>query len=217
MPERLGSPREGKGRKDNNDVQGERKSWYDQYEKYIRKTALIIAIFLLYLVLSKADQTYTNLGTDKNSMLMLYLVAVLVSYYIGGTPTILKTTAIIGVVLCFMPVFFQTTPQHITREVISFVRPVTPPRDLEWMSREIKPTSERIVRVYNGDKFVYKAPLGFWIVEEGGPKHFHNPSLQPGEVRSFNFYDLPVEGREIKIQTGEEKTPFWMDFKITKG
>lgn len=94
--------------------------------------------------------------------------------------------------------------------------PVAPPNE-GWMAREIKPTPEKVIRIYNGDKFVYKAPFGFWILEEGGPKHFHNPSMQQGEIRSFNFYDLPPEGREIKIQTEEKKAPFWMDFKIIRG
>lgn len=193
------------------------KSLYRQYEGALKKAAIVIAIVLLYQVLSSTDQAYTSLATDKNSMLKLFWAAVFIGYSIGGTPTALKTIAITGIALLIIPVFFQTSPQQMVRKTVSIISPSAPPRDLEWMSREIKPIPEKIVRVYNGDKFTYKAPSGFWVLEEGGPKHFHNPSLRPGEVRNFSFYDLPAEGREIKIQTEEGGIAFWMDFRITKG
>lgn len=111
---------------ENDEAEGigkDQNGWYKQYQKYFKNAALIIAIFLFYNVLSKTDQTFTSLVTDKDSMLKLYMVIVLIGYYIGGTPAALKTVAIVGVAFYLIPVFFQTTPKQIASKVASIIQP----------------------------------------------------------------------------------------------
>jgi|GEM_PF-2088495 len=100
-------------------------------------------------------------------------------------------------------------------------RPSAPlPRDLGWQRWEVKPTANTVVRVYSGDEFVYKSPQAFSIVEVEGANsftHLHNSSATPGEIRSFKFYSLPAEGREIKILPADGTSVFWFDFRIGAG
>lgn len=92
-----------------------------------------------------------------------------------------------------------------------------PPRDLGWQRWEVKPTNNTVVRVYNGDEFIYKSPMAFRVSEAGGTDHLHNPSTNPEEIRSFRFYDLPAQGREIKILPVDGTNVFWLDFRIETG
>jgi hypothetical protein len=91
-----------------------------------------------------------------------------------------------------------------------------PPRDLAWQRCEIKPTTNTVVRVYNGDKFIYKSPSAFKVTEPDGD-FFHNRSSTPGEIRSFKFYNLPPQGWEIKILPADGTNVFWLDFRLEVG
>lgn len=88
-----------------------------------------------------------------------------------------------------------------------------PPRDLNWQRWEVKLTTNTVVRVYNGDEFIYKSPSTFKVTEPDGD-YFHNRSATPEEVRSFKFYNLPAEGWEIKILPVNVTSVFWLDFRI---
>ncbi len=92
-------------------------------------------------------------------------------------------------------------------------QPPPPPRDVQWQKKEVTTSPIPLIRVYNGDKFVYVSPKKFTIVEEGGAIHDHNPSSAPGEVRSFPFYNIPESGYEIKIKT-EGGEPFQIQFRV---
>jgi hypothetical protein len=86
------------------------------------------------------------------------------------------------------------------------------PRDTQMMAWIVTTSPEELIKAYNGDTFEYKSPYGFWIIEEDGDKHYHNPSSKPGEVREFSFYDMNPGGEIVKI-VGENK--FQLSFQIT--
>lgn len=90
---------------------------------------------------------------------------------------------------------------------------IIPPRSLAWQKWEVKPTTNSVVRVYNGDEFIYKSPFALKVSEIGGSDHLHNPSATPDEIRSFKFYALPAEGREIRILPLDTNV-FWLEFRI---
>jgi len=188
----------------------------DKYQLYIR-IAVMIAIVAGFPTIFLKIVGVINIPNEALCFLLIILMIVLATMNWlkeknNQTPIIVLIVATIVVIIVN-----SIWPGLNLNQVGKSSQTIPLPRDLEWMSREIKPTPEKIVRVYSGDKFVYKASSGFWVMEEGGPRHFHNPSLTQNEIRSFTFYDLPAEGRIIKIQKGKGGTTFWMDFKIVRG
>ncbi len=94
-----------------------------------------------------------------------------------------------------------------------------PPRNTEWMRHKVLPGEPtRLIRIYNGDKFIYKSPQNFLIIENYGKKdaadHVHNKSSKKGELRSFVFYDIPQGGRDAYI-LGVQGILFNISYKIT--
>ncbi|MDP3998187.1 MAG: hypothetical protein Q8P89_01030 [bacterium] len=96
--------------------------FFEAYGKYVKNIALLIAIGLTYSVLTNTDQIYTNLAVVKGSMLKLFWVAVLVGFYLGGTPAALKTAAVLAMTACLMFVFVQKTPWAIANKAIDAFR-----------------------------------------------------------------------------------------------
>ena len=98
-------------------------------------------------------------------------------------------------------------PKTLTKKVS------VPPRNVGWTKwLAIQTATNSMIRVYNGDEFIYKSPASFWVVEDGGNSYIHNQCL-PEEERTFKFNNLPDEGREIKILPVGSNA-FWLDFRI---
>jgi len=68
----------------------------------------------------------------------------------------------------------------IGSETLLMIR--TSPEPTDWMAVKVIQSKQKLIRVFNDDKFTYKSPQGYWIIETNGAKHYHNPSVNPKEV-----------------------------------
>lgn len=179
---------------------------------------------------------YWNAPSRIPVMMILALAMTLIGIKWGSGQkyrSIIRTLVILAfiaqVAVCFIPQLstlatastsrlgknVQAKASKVEREGF-FSAPAAPlPRDIGWQRWEVKPTTNTVVRVYNGDEFIYKSPSAFKILWEGSAdQQLHNPSATPGEVRNFKFYNLPAEGQKIKILPASETNVFWLDFRI---
>ena len=102
--------------------------------------------------------------------------------------------------------FIHKTPKEVSSIILNpkSQTAIQLPRDVGWMTWNVKKVPTKLCRIYEGDQFEYISPSGFWIFEKKGKKiinsFYHNPSAKPGEVRSFPFYDIPPQGEVIFIK-----------------
>lgn len=107
--------------KDNYDWDKLKKFW-ELCKKFSKYAALVIALFLCHSVLKNADQPYANFAALKDSTLNLFWIVVLVGYFLGGTPTMLKSAAVVAMFIFLMFVFVQKTPWAIANYAIQAFR-----------------------------------------------------------------------------------------------
>lgn len=180
---------------------------------------------------------YWNAPSRIPVMILLSLAMALIGVRWGNLQkhrAIIKTLVVVAfiaqVAVCFIPQLatlatastsrlgknVEATAARVAREGFFPTKPPTPPppRDLGWQKWEVKLTTNSVVRVYNGDEFIYKSLSPFKVVDEGGKEYLHNPTAASGEERSFKFYNVPAQGEKIKILPIDATSVFWLDFRI---
>jgi hypothetical protein len=88
------------------------------------------------------------------------------------------------------------------------------PRDTQWQRVGVVQEPQELLRIYEGDEFLYKSPVGFWVIDPQGKKYYHNPSANREEIRSFNFYNVKEEGEIVSIKAPEGQSKFQMSYKV---
>jgi len=204
--------------RDNQDVDGRTKKdaievFFEKYGKYTKKIALGIATVIMFSILWNADKLFSDYNILMASMLKCYIIIILVSYYLGGTPTALKSAAVALLVFFLLFVFIQKTPGDAANRI--FLDKTPPPRDINWMTTKIETggagkSKIDLLRVYTGDTVYYYAEKGFWAEYEDGNRYFNNPSYN-GQMMRFIITSAKKGGELIKVWSDE---PFQLKYKV---
>lgn len=89
-----------------------------------------------------------------------------------------------------------------------------PPRDTQWNRIKVTEEEKELIRVYEGDRFLYNSPSGFWVIDSTGKKYYHNPSAESGEIRSFEFYNTNKGGEKIFIKAPSGQDGFQLSYRV---
>ncbi len=128
---------------------------------------------------------------------------------IGGVLILVITVSVVFV-------FLGKSPEDIYKLASAPSSTATPPpREIGWMPWIVSPDPSELLRVYNGDVFIYKSPKEFVIMHEDGQHFTHNPCTSKNPVRQFRISELPPEGGIIQVYSINRLT-FDMEFRVSR-